>query len=90
MGIGSQYAFTAEDADRRTGSTAARTTRSRCRPAFPAKTFWAIDIYDTQTRSLLQTDNPYPSINNRFTDVHTENNGDTDHPVRADPARRPT
>ena len=43
----------------------------------PVKTFWAIDIYDTQTRSLLQTDNPYPSVNNRFTDLQTEDNGDT-------------
>ena len=42
----------------------------------PVKTFWAIDIYDTQTRSLLQTDQPYPSINDRFTDLHTEANGD--------------
>jgi hypothetical protein len=42
----------------------------------PAKTFWAIDIYDTQTRSLLQTDNPYPSINDRFGNLYTEANGD--------------
>ena len=41
------------------------------------KTFWAIDIYDTQTRSLLQTDNPYPSINNRFADVKTTGDGET-------------
>ena len=28
----------------------------------PAKNFWSVDVYDTQTRSLLQTDNPYPSV----------------------------
>ena len=28
----------------------------------PAKDFWALTIYDTQTRSLLQTDQPYPTI----------------------------
>ena len=76
VGVGSQYAFTAEDAngDWLDGGKDYTLTL----PAgIPAKTFWAIDIYDTQTRSLLQTDNPYPSINNRFTDVQTEDNGDT-------------
>ena len=28
----------------------------------PAKNFWSLDLYDTQTRSLLETDNPYPSV----------------------------
>ena len=28
----------------------------------PAKNFWSVDVYDTQTGSLLQTDNPYPSV----------------------------
>ena len=74
-----------------TRSTEARTTRSRCPAAIPVKTFWAIDIYDTQTRSLLQTDNPYPSVNNRFTDVHAEGNGDVDHQLRTRTAdRHPT
>ena len=57
--------------------TAARTYTLTLPAGIPAKTFWAIDIYDTQTRALLQTDNPYPSINNRFTEVHEEANGDT-------------
>ncbi|MFI6833602.1 DUF1254 domain-containing protein [Kribbella sp. NPDC050241] len=76
VGVGSQYAYTAEDA---TGAPldGARAYTLTLPAGIPAKTFWAIDIYDTQTRSLLQTDNPYPSINNRFTDVHTEDNGDT-------------
>jgi hypothetical protein len=28
----------------------------------PARNFWSIDLYDTQTRSLLETSNPYPSV----------------------------
>ncbi len=28
----------------------------------PHKNFWSITVYDTQTRSLLQTDYPYPTI----------------------------
>lgn len=76
VGVGSQYAFTAEDA---TGAwlDGARTYTLTLPAGIPAKTFWAIDIYDTQTRSLLQTGNPYPSINSRFSDVHAEDNGDT-------------
>ena len=28
----------------------------------PQKNFWSITVYDTQTRSLLQTDYPFPAI----------------------------
>jgi hypothetical protein len=31
-------------------------------PNIPAKRFWSLVVYDPQTRSMLQTDNPYPSI----------------------------
>ncbi len=65
VGVGSQYAYTAEDATGAWLDGAKNYTLTLPAP-IPAKTFWAIDIYDTQTRSLLQTDNPYPSINNRF------------------------
>ncbi len=74
-GIGSQYAYTVDDANGDTLDGAKTYTLTLPAP-IPVKTFWAIDIYDTQTRSLLQTDNPYPSINDRFSDLHTEANGD--------------
>ena len=74
-GIGSQYAYTVDDANGDTLDGAKNYTLTLPAP-IPVKTFWAIDIYDTQTRSLLQTDNPYPSINDRFGDLHTEANGD--------------
>ena len=75
-GVGSQYAYTAEDA---TGAAldGGRDYTLTLPPDVPVKTFWAVDIYDTQTRSLLQTDSPYPSINSRFTEVHAETNGET-------------
>jgi len=28
----------------------------------PAKDFWAITLYDSQTRSMLQTDQPFPTV----------------------------
>ncbi len=64
-GIGSQYAYTVDDANGDTLDGAKHYTLTLPAP-IPVATFWAIDIYDTQTRSLLQTDNPYPSVNDRF------------------------
>ncbi len=32
------------------------------RPNPPAKDFWAITMYDTQTRSQLQTDQQFPTL----------------------------
>ena len=61
VGAGSAYAYTAVDGN---GDIldGGRTYRLRLPPNPPAKNFWAVDIYDTQTRSLLQTDDPYPSV----------------------------
>lgn len=55
VGVGSAYAYTIHDAagDVLDGG---RTYKLRIEPDPPAKNFWAVDIYDTQTRSLLQVD----------------------------------
>jgi hypothetical protein len=61
VGAGSAYAYTVHDSNGEILDGAR--TYSLTLPADPpAKNFWSIDIYDTQTRSLLQTDNPYPSL----------------------------
>ena len=61
VGAGSAYAYTAHDAN---GDLldGAKTYTLTLPPDPPAKNFWSVDVYDTQTRSLLQTDNPYPSV----------------------------
>ena len=41
---------------------AARRTRSTLPPNIPAKVFWSFVVYDNQTRSMLQTDEQFPSI----------------------------
>ncbi len=53
VGAGSAYAYTTHDAN---GDLldGARTYRLHVDPKPPAKNFWAVDVYDTQTRSLLQ------------------------------------
>jgi hypothetical protein len=53
VGAGSAYAYTIHDSD---GDLldGARTYRLHVDPDVPAKNFWAVDLYDSQTRSLLQ------------------------------------
>lgn len=76
VGTGSQYAYTAEDA---TGALldGARSYTLTLPKGIPAKDFWAVNVYDPQTRSLLRTDNPYPSVNGLSDGVRAESNGDT-------------
>lgn len=58
-GVGSQYAVAAHDS---TGTTLDGSKRYRLRiPAdVPAKDFWSVVVYDPQTRSGLQTGQPFP------------------------------
>ncbi|MET1017923.1 MAG: DUF1254 domain-containing protein [Leifsonia flava] len=61
VGAGSAYAYTVHDAN---GDVldGARTYRLHIDPNPPAKNFWAVDLYDTQTRSLLIVPStPYPA-----------------------------
>jgi hypothetical protein len=64
IGIGSQYALTGRDA---TGQNldGGKNYRLHLPPNIPAKDFWSVVVYDPQTRSLLQTDQQFPSINNQ-------------------------
>jgi hypothetical protein len=61
VGVGSQYAvaFTDSAGKPLDGSKA---YRLHLPPNIPAKNFWSFVIYDNQTRSMLQTDEQFPSI----------------------------
>lgn len=76
VGAGSQYAYTAEDS---TGAwlDGGRSYTLTLPKDIPAKNFWAIDVYDSQTRSLLRTGDPYPSVNSLSDAVQAEDGGDT-------------
>ena len=58
-GVGSQYLIATQDAD---GSRldGARTYRVTLPPDIPAARFWSFTLYDTETRSMLQTPQRYP------------------------------
>ena len=61
VGIGSQYAYSEHDAAGRY-LDGARSYRLRLPADVPAKEFWAVTVYDPQTRSMLQTDQRIPEI----------------------------
>jgi hypothetical protein len=63
-GIGSQYASANFDS-RGNAFDGSKTYRLRVPPNVPVKDFWSVVAYDTQTRSLLQTDQRFPSLSSQ-------------------------
>ena len=64
VGAGSAYAAAFVDAQK---PAAGRRQDLQAAPAagIPAKQFWSLVLYDTQTRSMLQTDQQFPSISSQ-------------------------
>jgi hypothetical protein len=58
-GVGSQYLVANEDANG-DAFDGAKTYRVRLPKDIPAARFWSLNLYDNQTRSLLQTPQRYP------------------------------
>ena len=78
VGAGSAYAYTVHDAngDLLDGG---RSYRLHMDADAPAKNFWAIDIYDTQTRSLLVIPStPYPALASNTGTVQANADGSHD------------
>lgn len=76
-GIGSQYAAAACDSE---GNwlDGAHTYKLTLPPNPPAKDFWSVVVYDSQTRSMLQTDQQFPSANNQPGGAEQNADGSTD------------
>ncbi|WP_426671320.1 DUF1254 domain-containing protein [Mucilaginibacter sp. McL0603] len=60
VGIGSQYAAASVDLKGQ-ALDGGKNYRIHLPPGIPAKDFWSLVVYDTQTRSMLQTDQQFPS-----------------------------
>lgn len=77
VGIGSQYAFAMRDAagQRFAG---AKTYRLHLPGPIPARDFWSVIVYDPQTRSLLQTDQRFPSLSSQQPDLTVNPDGSVD------------
>ncbi|WP_395334881.1 DUF1254 domain-containing protein [Novosphingobium sp. BL-8H] len=68
VGIGSQYASANIDADGEPFD-GAKTYRLHVPADVPAKDFWSVVLYDPQTRSMLQTDQQFPSFSSQINPV---------------------
>ena len=64
IGLGSQYAVLNVDSNGEV-LDGSKNYRLRIPADVPAKDFWSVVVYDPQTRSELQTSQPYPSKNSR-------------------------
>jgi hypothetical protein len=77
VGVGSQYGFCAVD---KGGSylDGGNNYKLNIPANVPAKDFWSVVVYDPQTRSELQTSQPYPSKNNKKSPLVYNDDGSVD------------
>ncbi|MHA6525972.1 DUF1254 domain-containing protein [Tessaracoccus sp. G1721] len=77
VGVGSQYAGAMVDVNG-DALDGARQYRLRIPAEVPAKDFWSVVVYDPQTRSELQTGQPFPSRNSERDDLRSNDDGSVD------------
>jgi hypothetical protein len=77
VGVGSQYAYTERDG---AGNylDGAKSYALRIPADVPAKTFWSVVVYDPQTRSMLRTDHPFPSLSSQTGELAANADGSVD------------
>lgn len=64
VGEGSTYPWSALDANNNP-LDGGKNYKLRLPPNVPAKTFWSVIVYSGQTRSMLQTDQQFPSVSSQ-------------------------
>jgi len=77
VGVGSQYAVAFRDSQGKYldgGKTYKLTLPANA----PAKDFWSIVVYDGQTRSMLQTDQKFPSLASHNKNITANDDGSVD------------
>jgi hypothetical protein len=77
VGLGSQYALSYADSSG-TPFDGAKNYRLRLPANAPAKDFWSVVLYDPQTRSELQTGQPFPSKYNKRDTLAVNADGSVD------------
>jgi hypothetical protein len=76
-GKGSDYGIAYVD-DKKLPFDGSKTYKLHLPPQPPAKDFWAVTIYDSQTRSMLQTDQPYPTVGSQTEGIKMNEDGSFD------------
>jgi hypothetical protein len=77
VGKGSQYPWSAQDADGNPFE-GGKNYKLRLPPNIPVKDFWSVIVYDIQTRSMVQTDQRFPSISSQKKGVLINKDGSVD------------
>ena len=76
-GAGSDYALAYLDANKK-AFDGSKTYKLHLPPDVPVNNFWAVTLYDTQTRSLLQTSQPFPTVGSQSKGFRKNTDGSYD------------
>ena len=77
VGKGSQYPWCCQDADGNPFD-GGKNYKLHIPPNVPAKDFWSAIVYDNQTRSMIQTDQQFPSVSSQNKDLQVNSDGSVD------------
>jgi hypothetical protein len=76
-GAGSDYGIAYVDTKKQPFD-GSKTYRLRLPPNPPAKDFWALTVYDPQTRSMLQSGQPFPTVGSQTKGIKKNSDGSYD------------
>jgi hypothetical protein len=77
IGKGSQYAWTCRDAQGQP-LDGGKNYKLHMPPNVPVKDFWSLILYSDQTRSMIQTDQRFPSVSSQTKGLQVNPDGSID------------